>query len=319
VVNIRFHIVSLVAVFFALTIGIGVGSSVVRSGVLERTESRLKSLDRTLQKRNAELEQREAAERTDSDLDQAFEKRLLVGALRNVPVLVVKLPGADNRELRLVSAFLEQTEAIQLGVVSFSARVRLGPEVDVRFAAIGLESYSISANAVSARLKELSVTGLTGGPDQPRAIARLVRSGFATLTDRAGSPLSEVVLPLSARIVVLGSSDQDVKNAKPFASGWLRDLASKNPSRLVALDSEAPIAVDRKQPKLASDSLVQLVRSSRTISTKTSTIDGSLSSKGVQGRIRRTALLALLLDGERSVVGHFGTAENASAIVPRLK
>jgi hypothetical protein len=319
VVNIRFHIVSLVAVFFALAIGIGVGSSVVRSGVLERTESQLESLDRTLEKRNGKLQLLESEKRIDSTLDQALENRLFVGALRNVPVLVVKLPGADNRELKLVSALLDQTQATQVGTVSYSARVRLGPEVDLRFAAIGLKSYTVSMKAVSARLKELSIVGLTAGSNQRAAIALLVKSGFATLDDSAGRPLPEVTLPLATRIVVVGSSDQEIKNASPFAARLVRDLASNNPNRVVVLDAEAPVAVDEKRPKLAEDSLVQMVRTTRNISVKASTVDGSLSSKGLQGRIRRIGLLALLLDGERSVVGHYGTAANASTLVPRRK
>jgi hypothetical protein len=316
VVNIRFHLVSLVAVFFALAIGIGVGSSVVRSGVLERTEAQLKSLDQTLGKRNGQIKRLKNSAELDFAVDQGVDDRFFDRVLRGTPVVVVRLPGADDREVRAVLTLLKKSQANLVGVVSYSARVRLGSGVDTRFAAIGIQSYSTSPDAVSAHLKQVSRDALSFGVDQTPAIRRLAAAGFVGLADESGKALSELRVPPSARLVVVGSSDAQMKNIKPFVAGFLRSLVAANPRRVVALDSDARSGLLNEKRKLADDSLVAFVRRTNTLSTKVSTVDGSFTSKGVEGRVGRAALVILLIDGEQSRIGHYGTASNATARVP---
>jgi Copper transport outer membrane protein, MctB len=316
VVNIRFHLVSLVAVFFALAIGIGVGSSVVRSGVLERTEAQLQSLDQTLGKRNGQIKRLKNSANLDLAVDQGIDDRFFDRVLRGTPVVVVKLPGADDRELRAVVTLLKKSQANLVGVVSYSARVRLGSGVDTRFAAIGIQSYSTSPDAVSTRLKKISKDALSYGVDQNLAIRRLAAAGFVGLADESGKAISELTVPLETRLVVVGSSDAKIKNIKPFVAGFLRSVVAANPRRVVALDSDVPVGSLSEKRKLADDSLVAFVRRTNTLSTKVATIDGSLTSKGVDGRVRRAALVILLIDGEKSRIGHYGTGPNATAHVP---
>jgi hypothetical protein len=316
VVNIRFHLVSLVAVFFALAIGIGVGSSVVRSGVLERTEAQLQSLDQTLGKRNGQIKSLKKSADLDLAVDQGVDDRFFDRVLRETPVVVVKLPGADDRELRTILTLLRKSQANLIGVVSYSARVRLGPGVDTQFAAIGIQSYSTSTDAVSTRLKQISIDALSYGVNQTLAVRRLAETGFVGLTDGNGKSLSELMVPVDSRLVVVGSSDAKAKNIKPFVAGFLQLLVTANPRRVVALDSEAPVGSFNKKLKLADDSLVALVRRTKNLSTKVSTIDGSFTSKGVEGRVRRAALAILLVDGAKSRIGHYGTLSDSTALVP---
>jgi Copper transport outer membrane protein, MctB len=316
VVNIRFHLVSLVAVFFALAIGIGVGSSVVRAGVLERTEAQLQSLDQTLGKRNEQIRRLKKAADLDAGVDRGVNDRFFEIALRGTPVLIVKLPGADDRELRALTTMLKTSNADVTGVATFSARVRLGPEVDSRFAAIRIGSYSTSVDAVSSRLRELSTSSLSYGSEQRASIRRLSESGFVSLVGSNGKAVSELTVSPETRFVVVGTRDPKTKNTKPFVSGFLRALVTSNPRRVIVTDAEAPLAISGKNLTLPADSLVEFVRRASNLSKKTSTIDGSLTSKGVDGRIRRAALTLLLMDGEKSKVGHFGTAPSATALVP---
>jgi Copper transport outer membrane protein, MctB len=316
VVNIRFHLVSLVAVFFALAIGIGVGSSVVRSGVLERTESQLQSLDKTLGKRSRQIERLKGSADLDVAVDRGIDDRFFDRAFLKVPVVIVKLPGADDRELQAVSRLMRKGQADLIGVVSYSARVRLGPGVDTRFAAIAIESYSTSANAVSERLKDISTEGLTYGSGQTRALRQLSDSGFVGLVNGDGKAVSELIIPLSTRLVVVGSSDAKTKGIRPFVSGFLRSLVATNSRRVVVIDSEAPPGSLETKLKLADDSLVAFVRRANGLSQKVSTIDGSFTSKGIEGRVRRAALAILLVDGAKSRTGHFGTVSDATALVP---
>lgn len=315
-VNIRFHLVSLVAVFFALAIGIGVGSSVVRSGVLERTQSQLNSLDDTLGKRNREIAKLRAEKKIANVLDKTVERRFLDRSLRGVPVVVVTLPSANKTELRHVTKFLGDSDAQVVGLVAYSARVRMGPGVDSRFAAIAVKSFSTKPDAVRERVRQLSVDAFTAGPQQSQSLRLLANGSFVTLSDATGNRVDELVLPTDTRLVVLGSTDQKIEGAQPFAVPFVRQISNRLPKRVVVLDADAPVVRELQSPKLASDSLVARLRQRANAAVKSVTLDGSLASPGVDGRVRRVALSVILRDGASGANRHFGTADNAPDLLP---
>ncbi len=315
-VNIRFHLVSLVAVFFALAIGIGVGSSVVRSGVLERTQSQLDSLDSTLGKRNREIAKLRAENEVTTALDRAVDRRFLDRSLSGVPVVVVTLPTANNPELGQVMKFLAESKADLIGVVAFSARVRMGAGVDPRFAAIALKSFSTDPRAVRDRLRELSVAAFSPGAEQTESLRLLSTAGFVTASDSEGARVDDLFVPPEARFIVLGSTDDKIKDAGPFAVPFVRQLSSRFQKRVVILDAEAPPVRNLQSPKMPSDSLVVRLRERANTTAKSLTLDGSLASPGVDGRVRRIALNLILRDGASGAKRHFGTAESATALLP---
>ncbi len=315
-VNIRFHLVSLVAVFFALAIGIGVGSSVVRSGVLEQTQSQLDSLDNTLGKRNREIAKLRAENDVSKAVERAIEAKLLDRSLSGISVLVVTLPSVTNNELRHLTAFLSKSDANVLGVVEFSARVRLGAAVDSRFAAIDLQSYSTKPTAVRNRLRALSSSAVRAGRDQVSALRLLTAGGFATVSDAEGRRVDDLTVVPETRIVIVGTADNDVKDGQPFAVPFLRAVSQQNPKRVVVMDAAAPVVRNLAKPKLENDSLVAVLRERKNANIRSSTIDGSLSSAGVDGRVRRVALTLTLRHGYADSTRHFGTSESALSLFP---
>lgn len=92
--NLRYHIASLVSVFFALAVGLLLGSVVVERGVLDRQRT---SLVQSLEKEFKSIKGENNTLRSDRDLNRSFSVdavRVLVdGELTGRTVLVVAQPG----------------------------------------------------------------------------------------------------------------------------------------------------------------------------------------------------------------------------------
>lgn len=130
--NFRFHIVSLVAVFLALAIGIIMGSTVIDRALVDTLEDQQQSLRADLDDitgENASLHQelgdlREAGDRLASEGGE----RLLSGALADVPVLVVAVRGADSGVLDDLRDLLATAGAADQGTLWLTDRLALGDD-----------------------------------------------------------------------------------------------------------------------------------------------------------------------------------------------
>ena len=130
--NFRFHIVSLVAVFLALAVGIIMGSTVIDRALVDTLEDQQQSLradlddlseeNRTLRRDLGDL--REEGERLAGEGGQ----RLLSGTLADVPVLVVAVRGVDPGVLDDLGALLETAGVAEQGTLWLTERLALRDE-----------------------------------------------------------------------------------------------------------------------------------------------------------------------------------------------
>lgn len=159
-INFRFHIASLIAVFLALAVGIFVGSTVVDQAIVENLDRQIDRVERKADERKAEND------RLKSDLDRlgayiegsapfSVERRLTA-----VQVAVIAERGVGGAVKRAVE-LLQQAGADAPEIVWLESAWRLDKPGDV------------------ARLTEL--IGDTGTPDD---IAKLRRRGLSALTER---------------------------------------------------------------------------------------------------------------------------------------
>jgi hypothetical protein len=111
VINLRYHIVSITAVFLALGIGLAFGAAFIdRATVdqLERNLNRIEDDNRALEDENAALEDRlDELDQMDADL-RAGVGELVEGQLTDVPVLTLASRGTDED---VVGAAVEATIA----------------------------------------------------------------------------------------------------------------------------------------------------------------------------------------------------------------
>ena len=186
--NFRFHIVSLVAVFLALAIGIIMGSTVIDRALVDTLEDQQQSLRADLDdlsEENGELRRelgdlREGGERLASEGGE----RLLSGTLADVPVLVVAVRGVDTAVLDDLGALLETAGSVEQGTLWLTDRFALGDEEAVADLAevLGLDpSAPVEQLRVAAAQQVAAAIG--------RAVARPAgTTGGAPPSDGAGAP-----------------------------------------------------------------------------------------------------------------------------------
>jgi hypothetical protein len=98
-INFRFHLVSLVAVFLALAAGIVIGSTVVDTAVVDGLRDRIDAVESRADRIDGE--NRDLASRVE-DLSaeaEATSPYAVDGRLHGVPVAVVAVRGTDGRRV----------------------------------------------------------------------------------------------------------------------------------------------------------------------------------------------------------------------------
>lgn len=121
-IDFRYHLVSIIAVFLALAVGIAVGAEAVSPKVAASLNKESKSAE----KRNAALfaqnNQLKRQINADGAFGQAAEGYLLKDLLPGEHVVLVTAPGADNGTVSGITSAVRQSGAIVTGKVSLTPR-----------------------------------------------------------------------------------------------------------------------------------------------------------------------------------------------------
>ncbi len=205
-INLRYHIVSIVAVFLALGIGIAMGTSFIDGVIVERLESRLEELENQRDEDADELTRlNEALARDEADDDtfvlaatgSVFSKRL-----EDVPVMIIAAEGVDDDSIAFARRALAASGARFGGVLTVSDRLDVDdPEAIVPVAnVLGVDPEpAVVREELDRRL------GLTLLPEAPQPVAASVGSRLTSVT---GAVLAAPASPsLSAPDDVLGPDD----------------------------------------------------------------------------------------------------------------
>jgi Copper transport outer membrane protein, MctB len=121
-IDFRYHLVSIVAVFLALAVGIIVGASAIQPEVVSglKAESQLqKKNNETLRSDNATLNRQLNA---DDLFAQAASSYLLGHLLQGEQVVVVAAPGADSSSVTGITSALRQAGATVTGQVTLTSQ-----------------------------------------------------------------------------------------------------------------------------------------------------------------------------------------------------
>jgi hypothetical protein len=142
-INFRFHIVSLTAVFLAFAVGLVLGTTFLDDATARLLERQVDNLDadlRTARDNNADLqEQLDRLDQEGQALDEQLGTRILPGELAAVPVLVVAPQGVDQDLVDRVMTDLGYADADVRGVWWLTERLRLEDESEVEDLASALE------------------------------------------------------------------------------------------------------------------------------------------------------------------------------------
>lgn len=180
-VNLRYHIVSIVAVFLALAIGLALGSTFVDSVLVSNLESQVDQLeadtDAAIAERTAAVEARDdALANIDAALAQRGEVEDLVrpylpqGRLSGTTVVIVAPEGTDTAAVTQIRTRLSATDARIGGVLWLSDNLRLDDAGTRQQIA---EAFSLAGDSRNAVLRALRFL-------LPQALYRPSEAGSAT-------------------------------------------------------------------------------------------------------------------------------------------
>jgi len=309
VIDFRYHLVSLVAVFLALTLGIVIGTTQLDRLVLGNLRGQVGSLDsdkRALQREVSGLRQQV---RDGDALTAALVPRVVAGTLDHARVVLVATPQAGEALTDELQKAVEQAGARVTG------RVQLTDEYSDPQRGADLKSYVTSGGQpagfqlpesddasvlAAALLSYVLVRGGTGGPAAGEAAVSQVLSGFASLQVLRTEP--GPVTPGDYAMLVA---------AEPVRGASAQERVRALGQLAVALDGRGHGAVVAGTPAGAeADGLVGAVRADAGLAGAVSTVDDANTAAG------RIAAVFALAEQSRGRSGQYGAADSAQAPVP---
>lgn len=139
-INLRYHIVSITAVFLALAIGIAVGSTLLERATVgtlnDRLDAQAERLDKT-DGENSRLRQEQAAEAERQEEVYSQARALFQGHLAGQQILIIAEQGTSEALLEEVRETLAFSDAVVSGVLQVSSRwSSLNPEESLALGAL---------------------------------------------------------------------------------------------------------------------------------------------------------------------------------------
>ena len=336
-INFRFHLVSLIAVFLALALGVVMGSTVIDRAIVDGLRSRIDKVEN-----NAELrkDQNDQLKTEVDQLDDYITKTsgfAVTERLRSVPLTVVAVRGVDPDAVTKTVALAQQAGGRAPGIVWLEPKLDLTKSDDVKTLAsvLGLDTKNVKTlraaawKAIAAPFGALATGGtsdtttttVAGGSDigttttvtapadglaARELLTKLGERGFVSFegVGDTGKDVALADLPGADGRVLLASG----AGAKIADNELLLDLARAFSNRGVdtaaaeafAESSRGPDRGTRVQPIVADDALAK----------KVSTIDNLEMARG------QVVSVLALADLGRKVVGHYGIGGDASLSVP---
>jgi CTP:molybdopterin cytidylyltransferase MocA len=164
VISFRYHIITIVAIFLAVGLGLLVGNTVVQPSLVRDLERRTNYLSNSLADRWAEVGDLKARV---GQLERAGNvlRQLDNGGLTGVPVVVVTHQGVDAGLLAETRAALDEAQADTVAVLTMSDRMAAVDDATrQRLATILGEPSDIDAATLQRRAAEILAERLAVGP-----------------------------------------------------------------------------------------------------------------------------------------------------------
>ena len=304
-INFRFHLVSLTAIFLALGIGIAVGASVVDRATVELLETRLEGVEARLDTTDTLNEQlRAELDQWDAFAEQARDEAV-AGRLEGVPVLVLAVRGIDRAPVDALRQSLSAARATVRGTLWFTSKLALENEGDAAALADLLAVAPRGADALRRSMLSLLAAELAGGVDTG-LLARL-RDGAFLEVEPGTDGADPATAPVEGTRFVVASDRQAVVRNGNLAVPFARLLATAAPARVVAVEARRDPANRSGPPPTV---FVGPLRGDDQVAPLLSSVDDIGDFRG------RFAAILAVRDLGAGKVGHYGRGPGAARQVP---
>ena len=319
----RFHIVSLVAVFLALGIGILMGTTVVNDFTIDTLEREIGRARRDVNEAETEIDTlqddlRDVVQRDEQYLDESLPL-LVAGRLINQPVMIIGADGIDRDRVNDLQDALATAGAAYQGTLWLNGSVALLEEGEVSEAGRILGRTSTDATSVRTtmllRLADELVEPDTSDlapvepDDSDTLLVELVTAGFADYQAPAGASDEAIVPAPGTSFVLVGGRGSEVPSEEVLYP-LLRNIAiTGDTAPAVAAEGEDPEGEEGEDPEEPAPFIAPM-RADDVLAEGVSTVDNLDVAAG------RAAVVLALQQLQLGVVGHYGVADGAQRLLP---
>ncbi|MEV6929890.1 copper transporter [Dactylosporangium sp. NPDC051485] len=306
-INFRYHVVSLAAVFLALAIGLVVGTAAANGPLAENLNDQVNKItDENAQLRDS-LEQSRAELKKNADFATEVAPMLLTNKLQNKSVLLIKVDGSDSGDVNTA------TEGIAGLLGTAGAKVVGTLTVKEKFTAPSSSAVLLDSAESSA---PPSISGAL--PNQANGVDTSAALLAAVLVGKAGTPQVEGTRTVLSTYQSNGfiGLDGDFKTpaeaviivAGAPASG--KDAKDRN-AAVLTLTSRFDLAGRVVVAGLSATGLVSSVRGDASVAKSISTVDNAVTAYG------QVAAVMALVERLGGKTGHYGLGAGASGLLPK--
>jgi hypothetical protein len=317
-INFRFHLVSLVAVFLALTVGIVMGATVIDRAIVDGLNDRIDAVGRKADQRKKESDAFGAeVSRLNEFVDEATPY-IVEGRLPGVPVVVVATRGVSSDAVKAQVDVLKQAGATVAGVVWLETSWALkGGDADKLATALGESSHDPTAlreaawRALATRLHDGQASPVITTPTDAQrpntdVLANLVSAGFVQLDSLGNGQIDEASFPgRDAHAVLITGAGSDPGN---LVRAGARFLSTAGMPTVVGEIYAAGAGQPDRGETLAT------IRGDGALSGVSTVDDVEIS----EGRIA-VALASSDLGRQPPVAGHYGYGDGATRALPPFR
>ncbi len=322
-INLRYHVVSLVAVFLALGMGIVMGSTVIDRVTVDTLNDNLNRVKDDVNRTREDNRRLGVAARLGQDYADQALAQVLRDQLPEVPVMVIAITGIDRKPVDVLRQSLTAAGATLEGTIWLTPKMRLTTQSEAADLATALGTTvpppastgqttggpTTTTTAAVDSLRRLAIGRLV---TEPGTLASLVLAGFlayepppeGTATSASTTLPAVGSLPLpDTRFVLVSGAGAEVGDE--LAAIPLAEALAASPSKAVAAEAGQDTDGGRGV-------FVGLLRSDAGVREKVSTVDNLESPMG------QAAVVLALEELGSARVGHFGVGPGAQRLLPAL-
>jgi len=309
--NLRYHVVSLVAVFLALGIGVIMGVTVINRGIVDQLRNRLDSVEASDRQTRKDNDRLATQLRTwDRFVDQG-RSDLLAGQLKGVPVLLVGVDGIDRRPVEDLRTDLVAAGANAEGTLWLTDKLNVRSQADANALAAALGMPEDTPDVARATALSRLALVLQAGADPTGLIPALRQGGYiayeappapASTSSPTTVALGQVAIPVPGTRTVIVSG----------AGARLDDDTMTMPLVTELALAGAPVAAAEAGQDTPGGRgvFVGLVRQRPETAARVSTVDN------LESFIGQAATVLAVRDLGRTPVSHYGVGPGAQRLLP---
>ncbi|MEO6886293.1 MAG: copper transporter [Jatrophihabitantaceae bacterium] len=300
-ISFRYHIVSIVAVFLALALGVVVGTTVLNGPVTNDLRKQVSGLNTDKSNLSGQVNDLQSQVNGAGQFAAAFGGQVVQNKLKDKKVLIIALPGASAASQAAIAAEIKAGGAQLTGqFVLSNDYVDPSSSSDINTLVTGSHPMALTLPSTSdgRQLGAAVLSYVLVGGGEPTDLTTVL-SGFSSLHLTTSDPTT---ISPAKTIVVIGDGPTP---ADGYAGQADLDL-------ITALQAQgAKIVVAGDGAAATANGIVGLVRASGVRAT-VSTVDDATSAFGP------ISTVLALAEVVNSRVGHYGTAKGADAPFPNL-